>query len=149
MTPSQTVSATDQIYESDHEISNAFPVIYQLNVVLQESQPLIWRRIQVPSRITLPKLHRALQIASFDSGRKSTRSPIRKAIISAREVADELRVQLGEVLSRIGSSIEYTYDYGDNWRHSVLLETILPVTPRKRYPVCLAGARSVPFCQPR
>jgi hypothetical protein len=48
MTPSQTVSATDQIYESDHEISNAFPVIYQLNVVLQESQPLIWRRIQVP-----------------------------------------------------------------------------------------------------
>jgi len=36
--------------------------IHQLKVSLSESRPLIWRSIQVPSQITLPQLHLALQI---------------------------------------------------------------------------------------
>lgn len=36
--------------------------IYQLNVALKGSSPLIWRRIQASPRMTLPHLHRTLQI---------------------------------------------------------------------------------------
>ena len=35
--------------------------IYQIKVTLRDSQPPIWRRIQVRSDITLAKLHRILQ----------------------------------------------------------------------------------------
>ena len=36
--------------------------IYQIKVTLADSQPPIWRRIQVKSDITLAKLHRVLQV---------------------------------------------------------------------------------------
>jgi hypothetical protein len=35
--------------------------IYQLKVTLKNSQPSIWRRILVPSDITLDRLHHVLQ----------------------------------------------------------------------------------------
>ncbi len=129
------------------------PTIFQLNVALQETRPLIWRRIQVSSGMTLPKLHLALQIVMgwenahlheflFDG--KAYAEPDPEDHHSGRDVADERRVRLGSVVSAVGASFEYVYDFGDGWRHGILLEAILPVTPRKRYPVCLAGARSAP-----
>jgi hypothetical protein len=39
------------------------PHIYQLYVELCDIAPAIWRRLQVPSWITLAKLHQVLQIA--------------------------------------------------------------------------------------
>ena len=36
--------------------------IYSLRVELEGIEPLIWRRLQVPAAITLPKLHRVLQV---------------------------------------------------------------------------------------
>ena len=128
--------------------------IYQLNVALELSRPLIWRRLQVPSAMALPKLHRILQMVmgwedchvhEFRIDGKAYAEPDPEDHPLGREVADERRVRLGTVLSAVGSSFEYIYDFGDNWRHTILLEALLPVTPRsKRYPVCLGGARSAP-----
>src|SRR5260370_39195984 len=36
--------------------------IYELYVELEDIEPIIWRRILVPSNITLPKLHDLLQL---------------------------------------------------------------------------------------
>jgi len=127
--------------------------IFQLNIALEESRPLIWRRVQVPSGITLPRLHRILQIImgwedyhlhEFRIGGKTFAEPDPEDHHFGRDFANERRVKLGTVLSTVGSSFEYVYDFGNNWRHDILLEAILPVTPRKRYPVCLGGARSGP-----
>jgi len=38
----------------------------------------------------------------------------------------------------------YTYDFGDNWEHRVLVEKILPAEPGKTCPLCLAGKRACP-----
>ncbi len=127
--------------------------IYQLNVALQESSPLIWRRIQVPSQMTLSQLHRVLQIImrwddyhlhEFRIGDKVYAEPDPEDHHLGRNVADERRVRVQKLLPGVGSSCEYIYDFGDNWRHDIMLESILPVIARKRYPVCLAGARSAP-----
>lgn len=37
--------------------------VFEIKVTLQDIQPLIWRRIQVPADIRLGKFHRVLQAA--------------------------------------------------------------------------------------
>ena len=128
------------------------PAIYQLKVSLQGIRPLIWRRIEVPSRTTLPQLHRVLQIVmgwenyhlhEFQIAGKAYGEPDPEDHHFGRDVLDERRTSVGKLLGA-GSSFEYLYDFGDNWRHDILLESVLPAAPRKRYPVCVAGERSVP-----
>ena len=56
---------------------------------------------------------------------------------------DESRTPTGAVLTTPGDSMLYIYDFGDNWRHNVALEKILPASGIVR-PVCLAGERHCP-----
>ncbi len=37
--------------------------IYQLHIQLEEIEPAIWRRIIIPGKISLARLHRLLQLA--------------------------------------------------------------------------------------
>jgi hypothetical protein len=37
-----------------------------------------------------------------------------------------------------------TYDFGDDWQHSVLVERILPAVPDAIYPACVEGRRKCP-----
>lgn len=43
-------------------------------------------------------------------------------------VIDESKTQLAKVLKVEGASITYRYDLGDDWRHEVVLEKIIPVS---------------------
>ena len=45
---------------------------------------------------------------------------------------------------RKGASLIYTYDFGDNWVHSVVLEDIVLIEPDTKYPRVLDGARACP-----
>ena len=38
----------------------------------------------------------------------------------------------------------YEYDFGDFWGHKIVLEKILPVDPKVKYPRCIAGKRACP-----
>ncbi len=48
------------------------------------------------------------------------------------------------MLTNVGDTIVYEYDFGDSWRHDLVLEQILPMDPDRSYPLCLAGARAQP-----
>jgi hypothetical protein len=62
-----------------------------------------------------------------------------------RAVLDERRVRLSKLLLATGaSSFEYIYDFGDNWQHDIMVESIMRPRLAKRYPVCIAGERSAP-----
>ena len=47
-------------------------------------------------------------------------------------------------MPRVGSHFEYLYDFGDSWRHDLLLEAILMPQPNAHYPRCVAGERRTP-----
>ena len=61
-----------------------------------------------------------------------------------RESSDEEETDLGKVLRAEGSVLEYEYDFGDDWRHRIVVEKIAPLDPGVRYPRCTGGRRAAP-----
>jgi len=47
-------------------------------------------------------------------------------------------------LKHPGDSMAYTYDFGDDWQHEVVLEDVAVPTPRTRYPRCADGEGACP-----
>ena len=45
---------------------------------------------------------------------------------------------------RAGERFRYEYDFGAFWEHDLRLERVLPLDPKKKYPVCVAGQHSCP-----
>jgi hypothetical protein len=59
-------------------------------------------------------------------------------------VENERTVRLSGLLGRVGSKAIYTYDFGDSWEHSIVLEKRLPVDQTMTYPVCTDGQLACP-----
>src|SRR5258707_5505324 len=111
----------------------ATPSVYQLKVTLLEIEPPIWRLLQVPSTILLCCLHDALQavigwtdshLHQFEKDGKYWGDP-QSDEFGDLKLIDESKVPVGKVLKAEGDSMVYLYDFGDNWRHEVVLEKIV------------------------
>lgn len=42
---------------------------------------------------------------------------------------DERRVAVGELLGAVGDRLAYTYDFGDDWQHEIVVEQLLVPDP--------------------
>jgi hypothetical protein len=126
--------------------------ILQLKVVLCGTRPPIWRRVLVPGNVTLDRFHHILQAVMgwTDShlhefrtgeGRYGTPDPDWD---EDNEVLPERQVRLGQLLQHPKDRLIYEYDFGDDWRHNILLEAILPQSKGMKYPYVLAGKRACP-----
>src|ERR1019366_3090279 len=128
------------------------PPIYRLKITLIGIEPPIWRVIQVPSSFKLCCLHSALQVVMgwTDSHlHQFERDGNNWGIVQLYEdenddVVDDGSVKLSDVLHAEGDSMIYQYDFGDNWRHEVVLEKIIPVNDVVKIPICFGGARRCP-----
>jgi hypothetical protein len=124
--------------------------VYQLKVTVRGSKPPIWRRMQVGSDTTLPKLHRILQAAMGWSDYHLHLFNIEGDDYSrpdpeyGDDMLNERSVRLGAFVQGPGFKFIYEYDFGDSWRHDVLVEKMLPPEAGARYPVCLTGKRACP-----
>jgi hypothetical protein len=126
--------------------------IYELRITLQEIRPPIWRLIQVPSTLRLCCLHDALQavmgwtnshLHRFEKDGKQWGVP-EHFEDDDTDIIDESRTKISDILMTPGDSVHYVYDFGDNWRHSVVLEKLLPASTTTVRPLCLAGERHCP-----
>jgi hypothetical protein len=127
--------------------------VLQIKITLEGVQPSIWRRVQVLSDCTLGQLHRVIQavmgwedyhLHEFIFKRKVYAIPDPDDDLYERKVTDERQVRLSVLVPRVGMRFQYHYDFGDNWRHDLLLESISISDPGSQYPVCVAGARNCP-----
>jgi hypothetical protein len=122
--------------------------IVSLKVTLRGTRPPIWRRLLVPGTITLGGLHQVIQtamgwhdshlhlfeIAGRDYGDRHT----------VDDVADENSLTLNGLLKSGVARFTYTYDFGDNWEHTVAIEKTQPAAAGDVYPLCVAGKRNCP-----
>lgn len=124
---------------------------YQIKVTLECTWPPVWRRLLIPSDLTLLQLHEVLQRAfgwwqyhlhEFELGEDrygDVEVEVECGFGDQPLCADERHWRLGELLTVPGQELLYRYDFGDDWRHYVLLEKVLPAQGIRRAE-CIGGA---------
>jgi hypothetical protein len=130
------------------------PTIYEIKITLNGSKPAIWRRIQVSADVTLFKLHRIMQEAmgwtnshlhQFFVGNDTYKMREQRADFGTDDSSkNERTTKLRQVVSGDGFRFRYDYDFGDNWKHTLVVERVLAPENGAKYPRCVAGARACP-----
>ena len=60
------------------------------------------------------------------------------------DAENENKAILDDVLPDVKSKLDYIYDLGDGWEHSVEVQKIYEAEPNVAYPKCLAGKKACP-----
>ena len=130
--------------------------IYQLKIALKGSKPSIWRRILVSPDLLLSDFHKIIQstmgwtnshLHQFVSGNSfyTVRSPGDDFWDDMDNVDYEKeKIKISHFLKNEKERFIYEYDFGDSWTHSIVLEKILPIDKKKKYPICVTGKMSCP-----
>ena len=133
-------------------------LVHQFLVVLANTDPLVWRRIEVPDGYSFWGLHVAIQDAmgwldyhlhEFSVLHPSTGRVQRIGIpdqddLDDRPLLADWQVQITEYFTEGGPPALYVYDFGDDWRHLLAYEGASTLEASVTYPRCLAGARACP-----
>jgi prevent-host-death family protein len=127
--------------------------VYQLKITLKHIRPPIWRRVLVPSSFTLGQLHNVIQVAmagwhgghlhEFEIDGVHYGDPPPPGESWGVEIVNEAKVKLEQVLGE-KSKFLYSYDFGDDWQHEIVVEKVLQIDPQVSYPICLKGKRACP-----
>jgi len=132
-------------------------IIYQFKITLLDTQPMIWRRIQVPEPYTFWDLHVAIQSAMgwqdchlhmFRIGKHSeiiiNGNPIEDPFGDDEKTFNGWETEAARFLNMPGDLAIYEYDMGDSWEHEILLEGVFLKEKGIKYPRCIAGALACP-----
>ena len=146
------------IFPSSHrqeEKKDEKPVAsYILHISIAFSDPLIWRRIQVPGHFNLSQLHEVIQrcmgwsnshVHQFLIGKICYEPTSKKsAILHESKRFDENKYKLFTLEDDMRFLFTYLYDAGEGWEHLIQLEEIVPASKPVQKPVLLAGERACP-----
>lgn len=141
--------------------TRSIDLVHQFLIVLSGTNPLVWRRIQVPQRYSFWDLHVAIQDAmgwldyhlhEFRLLDASEQHVVSIGIPSDEDPKDRPVMAGWDVkLSRFferrawhAPPATYAYDFGDDWEHVVIHEGMEPAEDSLSYPRCIGGARRCP-----
>lgn len=134
----------------------AVPVItrgFRVRLDLRGTKPPVWRRLELPGDLTLPRLHEVIQAAMgwtdshlhrFRTG-VDRRSPHFITDFDLDEGEDgilEDEVRLDQLVASPGDRLGYEYDFGDDWDHVLTVEQVLDTPPSQ--PRCTGGRLACP-----
>ncbi|MPM15948.1 hypothetical protein SDC9_62322 [bioreactor metagenome] len=145
------------------------PKIYSFKITLENVGVPVWRKVQVNSASTFLELHKIIQIL-FDWQedhlhdfriQKSNGIRQKNVIIESDEedTSPLFDIFFGDAKTRLSETEEhlhdhflvekdqarYTYDFGDDWQHKIVLEKILPPAEGVTYPICTAAKNDAPY----
>ncbi len=126
---------------------------FRVRLDLHGASPPVWRRLELPGDLTLPRLHDVIQVAMgwtdshlhrFRMGRDH-RSPYFVTAFDLEEGDDgtlEDDVRLDQLVAAKGDELWYDYDFGDGWDHRLQVEEVLDAPPAQAR--CTAGRMACP-----
>lgn len=134
------------------------PATFTVRVTLNDSRPVIWRRLELRSDLLLMQVHTAIQEAfgwwnyhlhRFAIGAEPF-DPTAERFDCQEEVMYEddgfpltTEVRLDETIGTPGDVLHYVYDFGDNWDLTIELESINEQEPEMPA-LIVAGERAAP-----
>ncbi|WFU07277.1 plasmid pRiA4b ORF-3 family protein (plasmid) [Rhizobium sp. CB3171] len=117
----------------------------QFRVWLKGLSPMVWRRVQVPSMMTLREFHGVLQVAMGWDSIHLYQFIVHTVRYGSWELtAESADIVLDDLKLRKASRFLYEYDLNIPWEHEVRLEDRLAYAPRTRYPCCIGGDGNCP-----
>ena len=125
--------------------------IARLRITLSDTDPVIWRTVDVPVEANLKMVHDIIQAAfgwqdyhlwEFEADDRRYGLPDPKWRDDTLTAAKSIKLKT--LLDRGIGQLDYTYDMGDNWHHTVTVEAIGPGQPDTTYPRFIDGARCGP-----
>ena len=126
---------------------------FRVRLDLRGAKPPVWRRLELPGDLPLPRLHDVIQAAMgwydchlhrFRTGRDH-RSPYFVTAFDLEEGEEGLLeddVRLDQLLVDKGDELWYEYDFGDGWDHRLVVEKVLDAPPEVVR--CTAGRMACP-----
>jgi len=126
---------------------------YILHISIAFSDPLIWRRVQVPGELTLAGLHNVIQksmgwsnshVHQFLVGKISYEPTMNSNTLRESKRFDEHRYELHTLEDGMQFMFTYLYDAGEGWEHEICLEEVIPPTRELTHPILLSGDRACP-----
>lgn len=126
---------------------------FRVRLSLDGTKPPVWRRLLVPGDMTLDRFHTVVQEAmgwydchlhQFWMGPRGRQRVFLTDwdLSEGMEGDAESDVRLDQVLIGKGDKLRYDYDFGDGWRHTILVEEVLE--GEVPGPSCTAGRRACP-----
>jgi len=131
--------------------SESFNEIATVRIELRDTDPLIWRQVEVPTSITLKVLHDVIQAVmgwldyhlwELRIGRQRYGLPMDDWGAETHIAADKVRLR--DVLKPGKTTIDYTYDFGDCWEHRLAISDIRAGLPGVSYPRYIGGEGNGP-----
>lgn len=136
-------------------------MIYQLNITLTGTLPVIWRTLQVSSKMTFANLHEILQVLFewegehlylFEVNRTDGKTIKTQSItigpidhLTAEVTYPEVDSMLEDWLIREKDTCRYIYDFGNYWQHEIILEKIIDFGEATYfYPICRKAVGEAP-----
>lgn len=128
-----------------------------LRIELENSEPLIWRELEVPSNLCLTSLAQAILPAfgwNEDHLHQFLESRKNHYATSLNELGGTLypgtkdgsRYGVSHLLKKQGDSVLFEYDYGDSWYHKVKLKSVADYADYETKAVRLIGGANA--CPP-
>jgi len=130
---------------------------YQVTASLNDSEPRIWRTLEIRCDVGLDLVHQIVQAAfgwndshlhmfaiggePFDQKSQAFLCPS-DVVEGEVDGIPEQEVRLDETLAEPGDELHYVYDYGDHWDVTLRLDEVLPEAGELAG--CVAGERAAP-----
>lgn len=132
--------------------------VHQFLVVLTGTDPLVWRRIEVPGDYSFWDLHVAIQdamgwldchlhelrVRDPHSGQERTLGIPDQDFPDEHPLVPDWKVGVTAYFTEERPLALYLYDFGDSWTHIIAYEGTTSAESSRRYPCCVSGARACP-----
>lgn len=132
--------------------TDSFNEIATVRIELRDTDPLIWREVEVPTSVTLKVMHDIIQVVmgwfdyhlwEFTVAKRRYGLPMDEDWGTEPRI-EAARVRLRDVLKPGRTTIAYLYDFGDSWDHKLTVTAVRQGEPGIEYPRYIGGEWNAP-----
>ena len=120
-----------------------------IKIELHHVHPVVWRRLLVPADYSMTDFHNLVQTVMgwtnshlhqfIKGGKFYYNSANTNFFDNTPNNIDYSNIKISDLLVNEGDQIDYEYDFGDSWMHTLTLEKIVTQKRNSTKPLCMNG----------